>query len=81
MLGPHEGYEPSVVVFYCLLVHGYALYPFEPCEATPPRGEPEPGPYPGIKGAASARVVGRGYVAVDRQGHWKITSQLSFYDL
>ena len=36
MLGPHEGYEPSVVVFYCLLIQSYALYPFEPCEATPP---------------------------------------------
>ena len=37
MLDTHEGYEPSVVVFYCLFLHGYALYPpFEPCEANPP---------------------------------------------
>ena len=72
MLDQHEGYEPSVVVFYCLFLHGYGLYPFEPCTATPPQGEPE---YPWIKGAASARVVGRSFVAVDREGLWKLTCQ------
>ena len=70
-----------MVVFYCLFLHSYALYPFEPCTASPPQGEPDPGPYPGPKGAASARVVGRCYVAVDREGRWKLTCQFTFYDV
>ena len=49
MLDKHEGYEPSVVVFCCLFLHSYALYPFEPCKDTPPGGKPDPGPYHGIK--------------------------------
>ena len=56
MLDQQEGYEPSVVVFYCLFLYGYGHYPFEPCIDTPRQGEPDPGPYPGI----NATTVGAG---------------------
>ena len=60
MLGQHKGYEPSVVVFYCLLVHGYTLYPFEPCEATPPQGGARSRPLPRDQGSSRSSGGGTG---------------------
>ena len=82
IMGPHTGYESQVVVFYALFLYAYALFPCEPCTDTPHQGEPDPGPYPGLKEAASARVVGRCYVAVYREeGRWKLASHFTTYDL
>ena len=50
MMDKHEGYKPSVVVFYCLFsFHSYGLCPFEHAKTTPLRGSLTPGPTPGSK--------------------------------